>query len=402
MKKWRSFYLGILVPALLVGLGLWNPFKKAVAREGSKAPRFIVDPFWPKPLPAPGGHQWVTGEPGGSCIDSMDHVITVNRGFQTGGLTGQDGTTAIGSPPVIEYDPEGNVVRAWGDESKNRDDGSNAVMPNGIHGCFVDYQDNIWIAGNGDGVVQKWSHDGKNLLMTIGTKRLCDGPVVASRTMNKTCGSPGFNSSKTLLNDPADVAVDPDPDPITGQRGSVYIADGYGNYRVVVFSSTGKYLRQWGEPGNGPGQFGAPDGGHPHCVVLGKDGLVYACDRNNSRIEVFDKTGHLQRIIPVNIPTDLMLLGNLGTLRATDVDFSIDRHQTWMYDTDLGNNAVWIFDRARGVIVSGFGHSGHMAGEFIFPHTLAVASNGDLYVAETINGRRIQKFVKSDNEDDGD
>jgi sugar lactone lactonase YvrE len=236
--------------------------------------------------------------------------------------------------------------------------------------------------------------------MTIGTKRLCDGPLVASRTMNKTCGSPGFNSSKTLLNDPADVAVDPDPDPITGQRGSVYIADGYGNYRVVVFSSTGKYLRQWGEPGNGPGQFGAPDGGHPHCVVLGKDGLVYACDRNNSRIEVFDKTGHLQRIIPVNIPTDLMLLGNLGTLRATDVDFSIDRHQTWMYDTDLGNNAVWIFDRARGVIVSGFGRSGHMAGEFIFPHTLAVASNGDLYVAETINGRRIQKFVKSDSEDD--
>jgi sugar lactone lactonase YvrE len=411
MRNSRLLYAGILVPALAIGLGLWSPIKKAKARSEPSAPKYRVDPFWPKPLPTNAtGRQWVTGEPGGSCIDSKDHVFTVNRGWQTGGLVSQDGSTAIGSPPVLEYDPEGNVVNAWGDESKNPD-GSNRVLPHNIHGCFIDHQDNIWIAGNGDGVVQKWTHDGSRMLLQIGQKGVCDGPLVPTRTTNPTCGSPGFNTSKTLLNDPAEVVVDPGPDPVTGQRGSVYIADGYGNHRVVVFSSTGTYLRQWGSAGSGPGQFGLADGGHPHCIALGRDGLIYTCDRGQNRIEVFEKnpkncTAGPQpvcepvRIIPLTIPTSLRRLGNLGTLRATDIAFSPDRNMTWMYDTDLGNNAVWILNRRLGTVVSGFGQSGHMAGEFIFPHTIDVDSKGTIYVAETINGRRIQKFVRIDSEDE--
>src|SRR5438477_6205261 len=92
-------------------------------------------------------------------------------------------------------------------------------------------------------------------------------------------------SSQTLLHRPADIAVDPNTDPVTGERGSVYIADGYGNYRIVVFDGKGKYLRQWGSAGGGPGQFVAKGGGHPHCVVLGNDGLVYTCDRGQNRIQ---------------------------------------------------------------------------------------------------------------------
>jgi sugar lactone lactonase YvrE len=369
--------------ALAIAFGIWNPI--AAAKEGGSrvAPRYKVDPFWPKPLPAPEGRQWVTGEPGGSCIDSQDHVITVNRG----NLTSQDGTTSIPSPPVLEYDPDGNVVRAWGDR---------AVLPNGIHGCFVDYQDNIWITGNGDGVAQKWSHDGTTMLLQIGIKGKCDWPA-----NNFACGNsandPTANQSEELLNQPAELVVDSDPDPETGVRGSVYIADGYGNHRVVVFSATGQYLRQWGRPGNGAGEFFVGDGGHPHCIALGKDGLIYACDRSNHRIQVFDKLGNLKRIIAVDPPTSISPLGLLGTLRATDIAFSNDRNQTWIFDTDLGNNKVWILDRALGVVVSGFGNSGQMAGEFIFPHTIDVDSKGNIYVAETINGRRIQKFVPRGN-----
>ena len=85
---------------------------------------------------------------------------------------------------------------------------------------------------------------------------------------------------------------------MNGERGSVYIADGYGNHRVVVFDAKGTYLRQWGSAGTGPGQFAPSGGGHPHCVVLGNDGLVYVCDRQGNRIEVFDKVGTLKRIIP--------------------------------------------------------------------------------------------------------
>ena len=111
------------------------------------------------------------------------------------------------------------------------------MLPNGIHGCFVDYQDNVWIAGNGDGIVQKWSHDGSRLLLQIGTRGVCDWPA-----NNNACGNSGgdlsANKSKTLLNQPANMWIDPDPDPVTGQRGSIYIADGYGNHRVVVFRTT--------------------------------------------------------------------------------------------------------------------------------------------------------------------
>jgi hypothetical protein len=401
MKKWRFVYLGTLIPALAVGLGLWTPLKRAVATEGPKAPRFRVDPFWPKPLPVDPTQispttgkpkPWVTGEVGGTCIDSHDHVFTVNRAFQTGGLISPETVIAVPSPPVVEYDREGNVANAWGSQAKNPD-GSNAVMPHGIHGCFVDYQDNVWIAGNGDGVVQKWSHDGSTKLLQIGTKGLCDGPVVPTRTTNPTCGSPGFNSSKTLLNEPADLAVDP-------TNGDVYIADGYGNHRVVVFDKDGHFKHQFGKAGSGPGEFAVGDGGHPHCVVISKAGLVYACDRGQDRIEVFKKDGTWLRDIPVKPGTGTPGLGTAGS--AWDLDFSPDKNQTFMFEVDGGNEILWTFSRATEKILGGFGRPGHLAGEFTFLHTVSVDSRGNLFAGETIGGRRLQKFVKADSEGDSE
>ncbi|TMH05408.1 MAG: hypothetical protein E6H67_08890, partial [Betaproteobacteria bacterium] len=97
--------------------------------------------------------------------------------------------------------------------------------------------------------------------------------------------------SHKYLNLPAAIAVDPNPDPITGQPGSIYIADGYGNHRVVVFDANGNYLRQMGSVGTGPDQFTVGDGGHPHCVRLGSDQLVYACDRGQNKINVYRRDG---------------------------------------------------------------------------------------------------------------
>ena len=114
------------------------------------------------------------------------------------------------------YDPAGDVADSWGDPTLTAE-GAAAVLPHGIHGCFADYMDNIWIAGNSDGVVQKWSHDGSRMLLQIGTKGLCDGPPTLNpRSPHPTCGEPGNNTSRTLLNAPADIAVDPNVDPVTG------------------------------------------------------------------------------------------------------------------------------------------------------------------------------------------
>jgi hypothetical protein len=390
--KGRRLYLAAILLALGIGSGLRNSSWLA-AQRGPNALAFKVDPSWPKPLPSIKGgdglsHQWVTGEVGASCIDSHDHIITVNRGFLKNGLLAQEGTQSIPAPPVVMFDADGTIVSSWGDASLTTT-GAAAVLPNGIHGCFADSEDNIWIAGNADGIVQKWSHDGKRMLLQIGTKGVCDGPPARPQAAYPTCGEPGSNGSRTLLNDPADVAVDPGPDPVTGERGSIYIADGYGNYRIVVFDSKGQYLRQWGSPGSGPSQFGATGGGHPHCVVIGNDGLVYACDRSQNRIEVFDKRGNLQRTIPVNPPDQMK-----ATLRATDVAFSRDSAQRFMFVVDLGSDRVWILDHGTGAVLDGIGRPGHMAGELTFPHTVALDSKGNVYVAETIGGRRVQKFLK--------
>ena len=439
MKKSLYVYVGALVPALLVAAGVWSPLKQAVAKNPNKAPLYMVDPFWPQPLPIDtesngASKPWVTGEVAGTCIDSKDNLFTVNRGPQ-GNLVAPETQVAKPSPAVVEYDRKGNVANAWpaniptpgvngGYTAPTEPAGCASPacaahgVPTSIHGCFVDYQDNVWVGGNGDGIFQKYSHDG-TLIMQLGTAHVCDNPP--SNTCGNTCTgtppvcNPAANKSHTLLNEPPDVAVDP-------SNGDIYVADGYGNHRIVVFDKNGNWLRQWGCPGNGPGQFAAGDGGHPHCVVLGKDGLVYACDRGQDRIQVFEKNpknckpcdspgytgGEPQcdpvRIIPVIPGTGTPGLGTAGS--AWDVEFCVDKSQTFMFDADGGDEIVWEFDHAAALaagndcgpgsstcsILAGFGRPGHMAGDFTFLHTLAIDSKGNLFTGETINGRRVQRF----------
>jgi hypothetical protein len=400
MKFRRPVYVGGILLTLIVAVGLWHPATgTANTAQTGQSPQFKVDPNWPKPLPNPKDamgvqHQWVAGQVGGDCVDSHDHIFALNRAFQdgpVGGMFTHWGSTSIPAPPVIEYDSAGNIVHTWGDPSIkskkiSKGYGTTAVIPESLHGCFVDYQDNVWIGGYADGVVQEYTHDGENMLLQIGTKGLCDGP----ETLNflrpyPGCGSPGYNSSHTLLNEPADIAVDPIPDPSTGQAGDVYIADGYGNHRVVVFDSKGKYLRQFGSAGSGNGQFHASGGGHPHCVVLGNDNFVYVCDRGDHRVEVFDKLGNFKQNIFLKAPGG----------GVSDIAFSPDKSQRFMYvcEEDSGKEAVLIVDHATGAILGGFGPKGHAPGEFTNAHTLATDTEGNIYVAETGNGRRIQKFV---------
>jgi hypothetical protein len=144
--------------------------------------------------------------------------------------------------------------------------------------------------------------------------------------------------------------------------------------------------------------FASGDGGHPHCITIGNDGLVYVCDRADDRIQVFTKTGALQRIIPV-VPGTGVTLGiggaaGLGTAgSAWDLAFSNDGMQTFMFEADGGNEILHIMDRVLGSILTGFGAPELQAGQFTFLHSVAIDSKGNLYTGETINGRRVQKFV---------
>ena len=423
MKAKPFVYAGSVTLALAMGIGLWT-VSQADPPSRPKVPALQYDPNWPKlPLPLAGQFgtpaaistatgkpkPWVTGEVAGTCVDSQDHVFTVNRG----NLIAPETVTAVSSPTVIEFDAAGNVVNAFNIKAKDSTATLVPVNQAQIHGCFVDYQDNIWIGGNGNGVEVKYSHDGSTWLNQIGVYNVCDNPP--ANTCGNSGGNPLANVSHTLINQPANVWVDPDPDPVTHQRGSVYVADGYGNHRVVVFqdnhNGTVTWLRQWPHDNSVattvnnpltdfPGLFAAGDGGHPHCVVGGNDGNVYACDRGDDRIEVFDKAlTHLVRIIPV-VPGTGVTLGiggaaGLGTAgSAWDLRFTNDAAQTYFFEIDGGNEIMHTMERASGAIVANLGEPGHDGGaQFTFLHSNTVDSKGNVYTGETINGRRIQKFL---------
>ena len=345
----RNFHIPFLT--LIAGIGI--PLV-AICAE----PRFEVDPSWPKPLP----ERWINGQVGGVCVDSHDHIVIVDRR----NITDEERETNIPAPTIIMFDLTGNVIDSWGEPE---------IVPDGVHGCSFDAEDNLWIAGNRDAIVQKYSHGGE-LLLQIGTKGLFD-------TVDGTQESELTNSSRERLHRPAGAVVDPN-------TGDVFIADGYGNKRVVVFDANGEYLRQWGRLATEadldkrtPGTFTDV----VHCIELGKDGLVYVCDRQGDRVQVFDKSG--RHIRDIRIPTEYP--NERGT--AWWVAFSPDEIEPHFYVMNGGQERVHVIDLESGETVSTFGRPGHYPGNFTHGHTIATDSAGNIYVAETNNGRRVQRFM---------
>jgi len=160
---------------------------------------------------------------------------------------------------------------------------------------------------------------------------------------------------------------------------------------VAVFDKDGKFLRQWGRQAtDAETQAGVPGvfSQVVHCIAMSNAGLIYVCDRQGDRIEVFDKMGNFKRNI--SIPTGTALPDKRGT--AWWVAFSRDPDQKYMYVVDGRNEKIQILDHESGKILANFGRAGHQIGNFIHAHTMAVDSKGNIYVAETDYGRRIQRF----------
>lgn len=321
---------------------------------------FDIDPSWPKPLP----EKWIIGRTGGICSDAHDHIVVTNRRD----ITEEEAETSLQSPSVLIFDRAGNLVHSFADSS---------TVPTVVHGCFVDHENNIWVTGNGDGIIQKWSHEGK-LLLQIGKRGAFD-------TSDGTAKGAPLNAARAQFFNPAAVLVDP-------ANGDVYVADGYGNRRVAVFDRQGQFLRQWGrqatqeeiEKGAG-GVFAQV----VHCIAMSRAGLLYVCDRQGDRVQVFDKTGAFVRNIWIRTGTP-KLPDPRGT--AWGVAFSRDPDQRYMYVMNGRNEQVHVLDHASGKILSSFGRPGHWLGNFTHGHALTVDASGNIYVAETDTGRRVQKF----------
>ncbi len=371
-KKKLIFSLSGLLLLAVFGL-TQSKLNESVAESTARvAPNFQVDPFWPKPLP----NHWITGNAIGVAVDERDHVFIVHRNqeeiFLSGGreigLAAGVSDCCSPAPPVLEFDPEGNLVSAWGGP------GEGYTWPASNHGIEVAPNGNIWIGGNGagDSHILVFSRDGQ-FIDEIGEP-----------------GNGADSNSTEHFAQVAEIAIDP-------VANEAYIADGYINKRVAVLdATTGAFKRFWGAYGNIPAddrvtytpgeplptQFRGP----VHCAEPSRDGLVYVCDRGADRIQVFRTDG--------SFVEEKLVMPNTTVQGSTwDIAFSKDEDQKYIYLADGQNHRVHIIERETLEILTTFGDGGRAPGLFFAVHSIATDSKGNIYTTETYDGRRLQKFV---------
>jgi len=274
------------------------------------------------------------------AVDSKDRVFLFCRGEH----------------PVMIYERDGRFVGSWGE----------GIFTMRTHGIAIGPDDSVYCTDDAGHSVRKFRPDGK-LLLTLGESagKPSDTGYDGSNLTTVARAAPPFNR-------PTHLAVPP--------NGDLYVSDGYGNARVHRFSSSGKLLASWGEPGTGPGQFMLP-----HGIAVDATGNVLVCDRESDRIQVFTAEGRfLREITEVQRPTQIVLAHGLMYVselvwRAGQRSF---RHGP--IERDLPSRVSVL--NANGTVVGRIGGPDPCApGSFCAAHGLAVDSNGDLYVAEVTN-----------------
>jgi hypothetical protein len=377
--------LGVLAVAAYV-------FEKKAAVEAAavQAPRFEVDPLWPKPLP----NHWVIGAAIGVAVDANDHVWIIHRPASLEAkeqyltMKPQAAQCCAAAPPVLEFNAAGDLVGSLGGPGQGYD------WPASNHGIDVDHKGNVWIGGNGRGVQNAALPADES---AMGAGRVHDSFVLKFSKSGKFLMQIGKPNQGTGSNDPMNLKL-PAKTLVDPKTNELYVADGYGNRRVVVFDAdTGKHKRHWGAYGNKPDdtqlppynakdplpkQFRTP----VHGIVLANDGMLYVCDRTNNRIQSFKTDGTFVKEVSIERET-------LGDGAAFDVALSRDPQQKYLYMCDGSNMKIHVIQRDTLEVLTTFGDGGRQPGQFYAVHSVATDSKGNLYTTETYRGQRVQKFL---------
>jgi DNA-binding beta-propeller fold protein YncE len=403
----RNLYVGAIFLSLLGTLIVASVFlqkKAAVEAAGISAPRFEVDPFWPKPLP----NHWILGQTIGVSVDAQDHVWIIHRagsledGEKHATTKPQIAQCCAPADPVLEFDQEGNLIGHWGGPGQGYD------WPESNHGITIDYKGNVWIGGNGNVLPKGQQAAGRGQRAAAGGQVQEEGQSGGLMGTNDAMvlkftqagkflmqiGMPGQSKGSNdteNLRRPAKTFIDK-------QTNEVFVADGYGNHRVIVFDAdTGKYKRHWGAYGNKPNDVNLgnydPDAPPPqqfrnpvHCADLSVDRLLYVCDRANDRLQVFKPDGTF-------VKEQFYEKRTLGSGSVWDIAFSKDAQQKYIYLADGENDRVHILDRESLQVLTTFGEGGRQPGEFYGVHSIATDSKGNIYTTETYRGQRVQRFL---------
>jgi len=388
----RNFLIGAsfvaVLTALAAGQAVLDKTVAAQTQNAVMAPRFEVDPMWPKPMP----NHWILGQTIGVFVDTDDHVWIVHRSSATladqeKGVELKTAECCAGAPPILEFDQAGNLLRHWGGP------GPGYEWPDGNHGIFIDYKGNVWIGGNGgpDSHILKFTKDGKFLLQ-VGKKgaRRRTG-ARAGEGEGAVAGFVGNSNDEVSFGRVAKIFVDQ-------QANEAYIADGYLNKRVAVLDAdTGKMKRWWGAYGNKPDDtpLGPYDPTKPpaqqfrnpvHCANMSVDRMLYVCDRAGDRLQVFTPEGKF-------LKEGFFSKDTKASGSAWDVAFSRDPQQKYIFLADGMNDKVHVVDRQTLQDLTTFGDGGRQPGQFYGVHSIATDSKGNVYTTETWEGKRLQKFV---------
>jgi DNA-binding beta-propeller fold protein YncE len=319
-------------------------------------PQFTADPKWPM---LPDGFTW--GQVIGIFADAKGHVWTSSRGR------------------ISEWDQQGKQVQSW--DARGPDGKWNT-----IHGLFVDHNGFVWTNARESNLTVKFTRTGQ-VALVIGK-------------FDQTGGS----NDTTLMGRPSEIWVDP-------ADNEVFVADGYGNRRIIVFDgATGKYLRHWGAYGKKPedpppgtqGEQGAQgaQGAEqvpaapptqfrvPHGIIGSRDGLIYLADRANNRIQVFRQNGEFvrEKILRPRCGAQEKATWapkrRCGNEATFSLGFSHDGPQTYIYSADGGSHVINVIRRSDLEVVSEFGGPGVGVGQLGRPHNLTVDPSGNIFVAE--------------------
>jgi DNA-binding beta-propeller fold protein YncE len=345
----------------------------------------------------------------GVTVDAQDHVWVVHRGvdsLQTNekgpALEPWASSCCFAAPQILEFDAAGTLLNSWDPKT-----GSGYNWPHDPAGIAVDDKGNVWVAGGlptpsfapparGRGPAPAaGAAGGRGAAPEAPAGPPADAQVLKFDKTGKfllqigKAGATGDASSTTNLNRPGGIAVD-------SAANEVYVADGFGGHRIAVFdATTGAFKRSWGAYGEkptdtDPGKYdpSAPPSKQFHtlsCVKIAKDGMVYVCDRQNDRIQVFQKDGKFVKEGFVSKTTT-------GDGSVWDVAFSPD--QRILYVADGHDKTVYMLDRASLTTIGRFGDGGRYPGLFYGVGSVAVDSKGNVYTGETYDGKRVQKFVK--------
>jgi DNA-binding beta-propeller fold protein YncE len=372
-KKVAALAAVAIVIGIVVKLGVFIQAAPPDEKAMDGVPAFEVDAGWPK-LP----NNWIMGDPSSIAIDGKDNVWVINRP-----RTLPADKKANAAPPILQFDKNGKYVAGWGGPADGYD------WPDNEHSIYVDYKDRVWISGNNPSAQVKVGprSDDMLLLFTTGGKFI---KQFGGRDKNKG------NTDTSSVNGPADIVV-------WQRTNEAFIADGYGNQRVLVLDAdTLAFKRMWGAFGKTPLKLPAPkremEGPGPdqfgtvHALVISNDNLVYIGDRGNSRIQVFTLDGkYIKQAFVTRTAKNSSTTGGLA--------FSPLPSQQFIYSADQGNGHVHILNRQTLEEVGHIGEEGKAPGDFHAVHHLAADSKGNIYTAEVrgggpeLGGTRLQRFL---------